>query len=120
MESLAAPPHSGHESWPAFARGYLWLAGPYPPHPFYGSALETPFDRYKRELGARDLQPLTVTRYLQILNSFRYWLDGNRPSPELGRGFIAHLRATGRKPECRSQAFTLRTLGFMGESRMRM
>ena len=57
--------------------------------------MDTPFEKYSRELAARDLQPQTRTRYLTILDKYRDWLGSNSPCPELGRAFIAELRDKG-------------------------
>ncbi|MCH7483118.1 MAG: tyrosine-type recombinase/integrase [Chloroflexi bacterium] len=58
--------------------------------------MASPFDRYQRELGRRDLAPTTRSQYRQVLGAYEAFLGSAHPSSEAAGDFLASLRAQGR------------------------
>ncbi|MBI2858291.1 MAG: tyrosine-type recombinase/integrase [Chloroflexi bacterium] len=54
-----------------------------------------PFEAYHKELVQSDRDPKTISRYWQIIESYRKWLGGRQPGTATAKEFLAHLRDTG-------------------------
>jgi integrase len=57
------------------------------------------FNAYHDELVHSDRDPKTISRYWQIITSYRKWLSGKEPSITNAKEFVAYLRNRGYQPK---------------------
>ena len=57
------------------------------------------FSAYHDELVYSDRDPKTISRYWQIITSYRKWLSGKEPSITNAKEFVAYLRNRGYQPK---------------------
>jgi site-specific recombinase XerD len=57
-----------------------------------------PFEVYRLELQQSDRDTKTISRYWQIVDSYRRWLNGREPTIATAKEYLAYLRDKGYKP----------------------
>ncbi len=91
-----APADRDHKTPWSYTGVPPWLAGDRARWPSDDDVMASPFDRYQRELGRRDLAPTTRSQYRQVLRAYEAFLGPAHPSSEAAGDFLAVLRAQGR------------------------
>jgi integrase/recombinase XerD len=56
------------------------------------------FEAYHSELKASDRDHKTITRYWEVITSYRKWLNGRQPDVASAKEFLAYLRCKGYRP----------------------